>query len=593
MTAFASNDGVNGVELAVVLFFFAVVTFGGFFAARWRRAESMHSLDEWGLGGRGFGTVITWFLLGGDLYTAYTFVAVPAAMFATGAVSGFFAVPYTIVAYPIVFIFLPRLWSVAQRRGYVTPADFVRGRHGSRTLALAIALTGILATMPYIALQLVGIQAVLDTMGLGGSGNWFVKDLPLIIAFAVLAAYTYSSGLRAPALIAFVKDTLIYIVIIVAIIYVGAKIGFGTMFDSAKTKMTTPNPKTGVPPGTFLTGDKTYWAYTTLAFGSAFALFMYPHAMTAVLASRSRSVIRRNTAILPAYSLMLALLALLGFAAIYEVGKGKMDVFGQDGKANAQLAVPHFFEASFPSWFAGVAFAAIAIGALVPAAIMSIAAANLFTRNVYREFIKPDASPKHEAQVSKVASLVVKFGALLFVLGLDKQNALNMQLLGGVWILQTIVSIVGGLYTRWFHRWGLLLGWLAGMLYGTIEAYKQKVPVIVIKLVNGEPVTSTHGTRHFGSPLGNFPFTDTKVYIAGTALVINIVVAIVVTLILRAVKAPDGQDETEPNDYYADVPSEKVVLTAERELAGSEPPRRATVMISGLVGVIRLRSQSP
>jgi SSS family solute:Na+ symporter len=467
-------------------------------------------------------------------------------------------------------VFLPRLWSVAQRRGYVTPADFVRGRYGSRGLALAVAVTGILATMPYIALQLVGIQAVLDTMGLGGSGNAFVRDLPLIIAFAVLAAYTYSSGLRAPALIAFVKDTLIYIVIVVAIVYVGAKIGFGTMFDSAKTKMTTPNPKTGAPTGTFVTDNNTYWAYTTLAFGSALALFMYPHSMTAVLSSRSRKVIRRNTAILPAYSLMLALLALLGFAAIYEVGKGKMDVFGQDHVANPQLAVPHFFQAVFPSWFAGVAFAAIAIGALVPAAIMSIAAANLFTRNIYREFLKPDASPKHEAQVSKIVSLVVKFGALLFVLGLDKQNALNMQLLGGVWILQTIVSIVAGLYTRWFHRWALLLGWAAAMVYGTVEAYRQTVPAAVTKLVDGKPVTTTNGTRHFGSSLGDFPFTSTKVYIAGTALLINVLVAVIFTLILRAVKAPGGADETEPDDYYSDVADPKVVSTAKRETAGAE-----------------------
>jgi SSS family solute:Na+ symporter len=565
----AAGDGVNGVELGVVLFFFVLVTFGGFLAARWRRAESMHSLDEWGLGGRGFGTVITWFLLGGDLYTAYTFVAVPAAMFATGAVSGFFAVPYTIVAYPIVFVFLPRLWSVAQRRGYVTPADFVRGRYDSRGLALAVALTGILATMPYIALQLVGIQAVLDTMGLGGSGNWFVRDLPLIIAFAVLAAYTYSSGLRAPALIAFVKDTLIYLVIVVAIIYVAVKIGFGDMFGAAQKKMATPTPA-GAPTGTFTTNHATYWAYGTLAFGSALALFMYPHSMTAVLSSRRRSVIRRNTAILPAYSLMLALLALLGFAAIYEVGKGKMNVFGQDGKANAQLAVPHFFEAVFPSWFAGVAFAAIAIGALVPAAIMSIAAANLFTRNVYREFFRRSATPRHEAQVSKIVSLLVKFGALLFVLGLDRQNALNMQLLGGVWILQTIVAIVGGLYTRWFHRWALLLGWAAGMVYGTIEAYRQQTPNTVTRLVNGKPVVENHGMRHFGSPLAEFPFTNTKFYIAVTALLINIIVAVVLTLVLRALRAPAGTDQTEPEDYYSDAASEEVVAEAEREVSGAE-----------------------
>src|SRR5919198_1084822 len=98
MSSFASGSGVNGVELGVVLFFFALVTVGGFIAARWRRPDSMASLDEWGLGGRGFGTIVTWFLIGGDLYTAYKFVAVAAAFVAGGAVRGFFAVPYTIVA---------------------------------------------------------------------------------------------------------------------------------------------------------------------------------------------------------------------------------------------------------------------------------------------------------------------------------------------------------------------------------------------------------------------------------------------------------------------------------------------------------------
>src|SRR6476620_7674632 len=178
-TLLAAN--VDGVALSVLIFFFVVVTAGGFYAAKWRRPQSMESLNEWGLGGRGFGTVVTWFLLGGDLYTAYTFVAVPAAMYATGAVSGFFAVPYTIVVYPLIFVFMPRLWSVSHANGFVTPADFVRGRYDSRGLSLAVALTGVLATMPYIALQLVGIQAVLETMGLGGSGKVFVKDLPLII----------------------------------------------------------------------------------------------------------------------------------------------------------------------------------------------------------------------------------------------------------------------------------------------------------------------------------------------------------------------------------------------------------------------------
>jgi solute:Na+ symporter, SSS family len=305
-------------------------------------------------------------------------------------------------------------------------------------------------------------------------------------------------------------------------------------------------------------------AYATLAFGSALALFMYPHAVTAVLSAKNRRVIRRNTAILPTYSLMLGLLALLGFAAIAK----KTSVFGQDGFANPQLAVPHFFQQVFPSWFAGVAFAAIAIGALVPAAIMSIAAANLFTRNIYREFIRPDAPPAEEARVSKIASLVVKFGALLFVLEMDRQNAINLQLLGGVWILQTIVTIVAGLYTRWFHRWALLLGWAAAMVYGTVTAYRQTVPNAKTKLVHGQPVVSVHGMRHFGASIADFPFTSTKVYIAASALVINLVVAVVLTFVFRAIKAPAGVDETESTDYHSDAASKEVRQVADAELAG-------------------------
>ncbi len=527
----AAGTKVDGVALGVLLFFFIVVTIGGFWAANWRRSDSPHSLDEWGLGGRSFGTVITWFLLGGDLYTAYTFIAVPAAMFATGAVTGFFAVAYTILIYPIVFIFMPRMWSVSHSKGYVTAADFVRGRFDSRALALAVAITGIVATMPYIALQLVGIQAVIDTIGIGGRGNAFVRDLPLLIAFAVLAAYTYSSGLRAPAIIAFVKDSLIYLVIAVATVYVAVHIGFHHLFQAAETKMATKT-KTGTSTGVFVPAKNNYWAYSTLALGSALALFMYPHSMTAVLSGKSRNVIRRNTAILPAYSLLLALLALLGYAAI----ASKTSVIGSDGKPNPQLAVPHFFRDQFPHWFAGVAYSAIAIGALVPAAIMSIAAANLFTRNVYREFLVRDASPKHEAQVAKITSLVVKFGALAFVLALDKQNAINLQLLGGVWILQTILAIVVGLYTRWLHRWALLAGWAIGMIYGTVAAYHQK----------------SAATKHFGGSLATFPYSHTKVYIAFSALALNAVVAVVLTVVLRLLKAPQGVDATTYEDYYSE-----------------------------------------
>lgn len=548
----APDRPVNGIALTIVIILFVLVAVLGFFAARWRREEAtgLHSLDEWGLGGRGFGTWVTWFLLGGDLYTAYTFVAVPAAMWATGAVSGFFAVPYTIVLYPIVFLLMSRLWSVSHRHGFVTPADFVGGRYGSRALTVAVAATGIVATMPYIALQLVGIKAVLTVLGLGSAENALLTDLPLIIAFVVLAAYTYTSGLRAPALIAVVKDLLIYLAVIVAVIYLPIKFGgWGTIFDSAEAKLGAVNPATGKPAGAFIPGASSYSAYWTLALGSALALFMYPHSITGVLATKSRNTIRRNAAVLPLYSLMLGFLALLGYAAIF-AGTKPTDL---NGAVNPQLVVPQLFLDQFPAWFAGIALAAIAIGALVPAAIMSIAAANLFTRNIYRDLIKPDATPRQEASVSKIASLVVKFGALVFVIAMDQSAAINMQLLGGIWILQTFPAIVAGLYTRWFHRWALFLGWAAGIAYGTIAAYN---------VVN--PVTKAH----FGGSISAIPGTDIQVYIAVVAFVINLVVAAVLSLVFRAMKVPDGKDITRSSDYGADENDPKVAqLQREHPLA--------------------------
>ncbi|MDQ1576194.1 MAG: solute:Na+ symporter, family, partial [Microbacteriaceae bacterium] len=548
VAAAAPTHPVNGVALTVVIVIFVIVAVMGFVAARWRitpEERGMHSLDEWGLGGRGFGSWITWFLLGGDLYTAYTFIAVPAAMWSTGAVSGFFAVPYTVVLYPIVFLLMARLWSVSHRHGYVTPADFVGGRYGSKSLSTAVAVTGIVATMPYIALQLVGIKAVLTVLGLGSGDNVFTQDLPLIIAFVVLAAYTYTAGLRAPAAIAVVKDLLIYIAVIAAIVWLPSQFGgWDGIFHAATVKMSATNPATGLPVGSVIPGATSFNAYWTLALGSAMALFMYPHSVTGVLSTKSRNTIRRNAVVLPIYSLMLGFLALLGYVAI----KAGTKPIGLDGKINPQLVVPQLFIDHFPAWFAGVALAAIAVGALVPAAIMSIAASNLFTRNIYRDLFKPNATDAEEAKVSKLVSLVVKLGALLFVIVMDQAAAINMQLLGGVWILQTFPAIVAGLYTRWFHRWALLIGWAVGITYGTVAAYGVVNPV-------------THA--HFGGPIAPIPFLNIPIYIAVTAFVLNAIVSVVLTLVFRATRVPDGRDRTTASDYGADEGDPRVVSVLE------------------------------
>ena len=494
---------VNWTGLTIFVLLFGLITWIGFAAARWRKGD-LDLLHEWGLGGRRFGTVVTWFLLGGDLYTAYTFIAVPALAFGAGAVA-FFAVPYTIVVYPLLFLVFSRLWSVCHKHHYITAGDFVKGRFGNRWLALAISITGIVATMPYIALQLVGLQVVIGALGVSGSG--LAADLPLIIAFVVLAAFTYSSGLRAPASIAIVKDVLIYLTAFAAIIIIPIELGgFSKIFAAVPAEKILL-----AAPAAHTTGS--YSAYATLALGSALALLLYPHSVTAILSASSGRAVRRNAAILPGYSLMLGFLALVGFFAIAS-GVSKLPEYAEGFKQfGNNFAVPALFLHSFPAWFVGVAFAAVGIGALVPAAIMSIAAANLYTRNIHREFINQNPTDKEEAQMAKWVSLIVKVGALVFILYVPTQYAIQLQLLGGIWIIQTLPAVMLGVYTRWFNSWALLLGWAVGIFAGTAMAY-------AAQLKPAYPLS-----------FGGYTFPG---YSAFYTVILNLILAIVLTPLFNA-----------------------------------------------------------
>jgi solute:Na+ symporter, SSS family len=399
---------------------------------------------------------------------------------------------------------MPVLWKLAHANGYVTAADVVLGTYQSRGLELAVAITGMVATMPYIALQLIGMGVVIKAMGITG-------DLPIVAAFIILALYTYSSGLRAPALIAFVKDIMIYIVVLVAVVVVPAKLGgYGAVFAAANDAFVAKGGATGL-----ILKPSQMLPYATLALGSALAAFMYPHTLTGIFASKSADTIRKNAILLPAYTLLLGLIALLGYMA-----------YAANIKVTSNNdVVPVLFKTLFPPWFAGFAFSAIAIGALVPAAVMSIGSANLFTRNVWKSYIDPQISHAGEAAVAKIASLVVKVGALAFILFLPTQYALDLQLLGGLWILQTFPALVFGLFTRWFRAEGLLLGWAAGILWGSWTAWSNGLkPLATIDLGGASYVF----------------------YVGLGALFLNIAVAAITTVIVAWV-SPDRRSATAPS----------------------------------------------
>ena len=462
------------------------------------------TLSAWALADRSHGGVMVWLLLGGTIYTAYTYAAVPGLVYGAGAV-GFFALPYTVVVYCLAFWMLPRLHAVSVEHGYLTVADYARGRWGSHLLALVVALTGLLATMPYVALQLLGIRSVLEVGGVYPEG--LRGDAVLVLVFAVLAVATYRSGLHAPALIAVVKGVLVVAVAVgVSVAVLSDTGGLGPVFTGGDA---------GSGAGAAPLGPHLHMAYATLALGSAMALLVYPHVLTAAFSARTPSTLRRAEVAMPAWTAVLAVFGLLGLAA------RSLGIEAPPGRAEA--ALPLLVAELLPALATGLVFGALAVGALVPAAVMSVAAGALFARNIYGEYLHPEATPRTQTRVARLTSLLVKAGAVGFVFGLRGQDAISLQLLGGVWILQTFPAVALGLCTRRLHHGGVLAGWAVGMLIGTWLVARGGFSALVrVDLLGWE----------------------TQVYAAVLALAANLVVAVALSPLLDRWRVPRGIDAT-------------------------------------------------
>lgn len=420
--------------------------FTGFIAYLWRKPEHMNDIEEWGLGGRRFGTIVVWFLLGGDLYTAYTLIAVPGVSASDGALA-MFAIAYGVMIFPIVYATMPKLYTVAKKRKYITSSDYVRDRFDSRLLAMLIGITGVVAEMPYIALQEVSIGYVFRAM-------YIPATLAIIAAFAIVAIFTFVSGLRGPSLTAILKDVIIWVAVIAIVIYIPYKLGgFGPIFSSARTIFGNNNPLMESP--TLGLG------YTTLALGSALALFLYPHGITGSFASKDSRTIKRNAALLPIYNVLLLLVAILGIAAVTVQG---VLFNGKNGNPESSFAIPYLIRAMFPTAFTSFVYAAIVVGSVVPASIMAIASSNLLTRNVYREYINPNASSRTQALLARFLVLFIIAGSLIFaLLPVASGNIVYLQTLGGAFVLQTLPAIYISLYTRKMNKWSVGIGWLVGI----------------------------------------------------------------------------------------------------------------------------------
>src|SRR5437867_6632724 len=495
-----------GLDVTIVFVsLFLVFIFLGFYGKYWRRGN-LNYVHEWSLAGRKLGTTLVFFLIGADLYTAYSFVAIPSGIFAKGSLY-FFAIPYVMLTFAVALVTMPRLWTLSRERGYITASDFVKDRFGSKTLAIMIAVTGIIAELPYIALQIVGMQSVLTVMLAGSVNSQTVQEISLLIAFVALAAFTFTSGLRGATLTAIFKDVLIWITVIAVIVVVPISIGgFGNVFKDIKPNYVTLS-------------DSLVPAYATLVLGSALALYLYPHAINGVLSAESAQKLRKSTALLPLYGVGLAILALMGIL-VYGVPQAMNFLSGFPSSTRGILVVPSLILYTMPGWFSGVALLGIFIGGLVPAAIMAMAQANLLTRNIIKE-IKPNLTPKSEIRITKISSTVFKFVALGFVFTVPATYAISLQLLGGILIAQILPAVFFGMYVKSLRKEPLIAGLLIGVFLG----------IYMVESVNNfGPLSSSLFNTTFGS-----------LYIAVIALAFNLAISFGGSAILNKSRSPKSQ----------------------------------------------------
>lgn len=430
----------NLTSLLITSFIIITVVLIGFLAGRDKSSRS--SVEEWSVGGRRFGGLLVWLLVGADLYTAYTFLGLTSTAYQGGSLA-FFAIPYSILAYLIAYFFLPKLWKVANQHKFTTIADYARERFDSKLLSVLIAIVGVLMLIPYICLQLSGIQ---DTLQVAGTG--FINvELVVIISFLLVALYTFFSGIKGPTYTAIIKDILVWVIMLfmvvsLPILHFG---DWGSMIDTLVEKspqlltIPTEGPK-GIP-----------W-FITASLVSALALFMWAHAITGVFTAKSADTIRKNSIFLPLYNIVLLFVIFLGFVAFLVLPEG----------TNPRFALLHLIQVSYGGIGQGLAYATIALASLIPCSIMAIGASNLFANNIYRDLINPNVQAKKLTIITRSMVFVVIGLALLF--GMLFPTALvSLQLLGVSGMVQIFPAVVFSLFWRKQTREATIIGLLVGL----------------------------------------------------------------------------------------------------------------------------------
>lgn len=426
------------VALAVMCLIVAAGAVLGFYAG----AHHKMDLEQWAVAGRGFGTLLVWLLMAGEVYTTFSFLGASGWAYSRGG-PVLYILGYLSLAYVISFFILPPLWELGRAHHMHTESDFFEKRYRSKNLAAFVSIIGVVFLIPYIQLQLAGLGIIVEVASSGAVG----RTTATIIGGVVVAAFVFTSGVRAAAWVSILKDILLLGAAAAIGIFVPYHYfhGIGPMFAAIArahpAHLTMPGATKNLRHG---------WFITTVLVNSL-GLYMWPHNFGASFTAKSSNVLRKNAVVMPLYTITLPLIFFAGFAALMVIPR----------LSNGDLSLLAMVQRTFPAWALGVIGGAGALAAMVPASIFSLTAAALFAKNFYRPIFAPAMS---EARVGKLARITVAFVmaiSLYFALH-NSPTLVNLLLWGYDGITQFFPGVALGLFWKRVTRAGVWSGLAAG-----------------------------------------------------------------------------------------------------------------------------------
>jgi solute:Na+ symporter, SSS family len=427
------------VALTVISVIVAAGSFVGFYAGTRRKMD----LEQWTVGDRGFGMLLVWLLMAGEVYTTFTFLGASGWAYSKGG-PVLYILGYQPLMYVVSFFILPQVWEVGRKYRLQTQADFFQVRYKNKYLAAFVALVGVVFMIPYLQLQLTGLGMIVEVASYGA----IHRTSAMVIAFLIVAAFVLTSGIRGVAWVSVLKDFLllfsaVFVGVAIPYIYFG---GIGPMF----TKLVLANPAHLVMPGATTNLGHSWYVSTVLLVAVGF--YMWPQFFGASFSAKSSDTLRRNAVVMPFYSITMPLMFFVGFAATLVL----------PGLSNGDLSMLTMVRKAFPAWFLGLIGGAGALTAMVPAGVMILTAATLFAKNICRPIFWPRMTDQQVAKLAKIGVLVITIAALSSAI-YSSTTLVYLLLVGYGGVGQFFPGVVLGLYSKRVSTLGVFAGMVTGV----------------------------------------------------------------------------------------------------------------------------------